>query len=126
MITAEAYVWTIDTPKNKKFVEAYQKRWGELPAGNAGGAYLTMQVAFEALRKTGGDTSSKALAKALDSTNVDGFLGPIRYSDTRVGIANLVIHKVVKVGSEYKTEILTQYKVKTSKVGNKLVQSIVK
>ena len=31
MITAEAYVWTIDTPKNKKFVEAYRKRWGELP-----------------------------------------------------------------------------------------------
>ena len=126
MITADAYVWTIDTPKNKKFVEAYKKRWGELPAGNAGGAYLTMQVAFEALKKTGGDTSSKALAKALDSTNVDGFLGPIRYSGARVGTANLVIHKVIKAGNEYKTEILTQYRVKTDKVGNKLVQSIVK
>lgn len=28
MITGEAYVWTIETPKNMKFVEAYKKRWG--------------------------------------------------------------------------------------------------
>jgi ABC-type branched-subunit amino acid transport system substrate-binding protein len=126
MITAEAYVWTIDTPKNKKFVEAYQKRWGELPSGNAGGAYSTMQVAFEALKKTKGDTSSAALAKALDATNVEGFLGPIRYAPSRVGISNLIIHKVVKVGNDYRTEILTQYKVRTDKVGNKLVQSIAK
>ena len=126
MITAEAYVWTINTPKNKKFVEAYQKRWGELPSGNAGGAYLTMQVAFEALKKTKGDTSSQAIAKALDETNVEGFLGPIRYAPSRVGISNLIIHKVVKVNNEYRTEILKDYKVRTDKVGNKLVQSIAK
>jgi hypothetical protein len=33
---------------------------------------------------------------------------------------------VVKVGNDYRTEILTQYKVRTDKVGNKLVQSIAK
>jgi len=126
MITAEAYVWTIDMPKNKKFVEAYQKRWGELPSANAGGAYLTMQVAFEALKKTKGDTSSQAVAKALDSTNADGFLGPIRDAPSRVGISNLIIHKVVKVNNEYRTVILKEYKVRTDKVGNRLVQSIVK
>jgi len=126
MITAEAYVWTIDTPKNKKFVEAYQKRWGELPSGNAGGAYLTMQVAFEALKKTKGDTSSAALAKALDATNVEGFLGPIRYGSGRVAIGNYIVHKVVKVGNDYRTEILTKYAIKTDKVGNKLVHSVVK
>jgi branched-chain amino acid transport system substrate-binding protein len=126
MIAPEAYVWTIDTPKNKKFVEAYQKRWGELPAGNAGGVYIAMQVAFEALKKTKGDTSSAALAKALDATNVESFMGPIVFGDAKVGINDYLIHKVVKVGNDYRTEVLTKYRVKTSKVGNKLVQSVVK
>lgn len=85
-----------------------------------------MQVAFEALKKTKGDTSSAALAKALDSTNVEGFLGPITYAPSRVGISNLIIHKVVKVNNQFRTEIIGQYKVRTDKVQNKLVQSVVK
>lgn len=101
MIAPDSYVWTIDTPKNKKFVEAYQKRWNELPSGNAGGVYIAMQMVFEAFKKTKGDTSSAALAKALDSTNVEGFLGPIRFVDNRVAINDYLIHKVIKTGNEY-------------------------
>ncbi len=126
MIAPDSYVWTIDTPKNKKFVEAYQKRWNELPSGNAGGVYVAMQMVFEAFKKTKGDTSSAALAKALDSTNVEGFLGPIRFVDNRVAINDYLIHKVIKAGNEYKTQVLTKYTIKTTKVGNKLVQSVVK
>ena len=126
MIAPDAYVWTIDTPKNKKFVEAYQKRWNELPSGTAGGVYIAMQIVFEAFKKTKGDTSSAALAKALDATNVEGFMGPIRFGDNRVGINDYLIHKVIKVGNEYKTQVLTKYMIKTSKVGNKLVQSLAK
>ena len=126
MIAAEAYVSSIDTPKNKKFVEAYRKRWGDVPSGAAGGAYIAMQIAFEALKKTGGDTSAKALAKALDNTNLEGFLGTFRFGDARVGIGNYVILKAIKVGNEYGTEVLANYSIKTDKVGNKLVQSLVK
>ncbi|HME43332.1 MAG TPA: ABC transporter substrate-binding protein [Syntrophorhabdales bacterium] len=126
MVSPEMYVWTIDTPKNKKFVEAYQKRWGELPTSNSGSTYMTMQLVFEAFKKTGGDTSPTALAKALDTANVEGFVGPIRFADGRVGIGNYVIHKVVKVGNDYRTEVLTKYTIKTTKVGNKLVHSVVK
>jgi branched-chain amino acid transport system substrate-binding protein len=120
------YVWTIDTPENKKFVEAYRKRWGELPTSNSGSTYLVMQILFEALKKTGGDTSPTVLAKALDSTNIEGFVGPIRFGDNRVGNVNYVIHKVVKVGNDYRTEVLTKYTIKTTKTGNKLVHSVLK
>ena len=40
MISPEMYVWTIDTPENKKFVEAYRKRWGELPTSNSAARIL--------------------------------------------------------------------------------------
>ncbi len=126
MISPEMYVWTIDTPENKKFVEAYRKRWGELPTSNSGSTYLVMQILFEALKKTGGDTSPTVLAKALDSTNIEGFVGPIRFGDNRVGNVNYVIHKVVKVGNDYRTEVLTKYTIKTTKTGNKLVHSVLK
>ena len=119
-------VWTIDTPKNKKFVEAFQKRWGDLPSGAAGGSYVAMQIVFEALKKTNGDTSSEALAKALDATNVEAFMGPIRFGDTRVGINTYLIHKVVKTGNDYRTEVIGKYTIKTSKIGNKFVQSVAK
>jgi branched-chain amino acid transport system substrate-binding protein len=126
MISPEMYTWTIDNPKNRKFVEAYQKRWGELPSSNAGSTYLAMQMVFEALKKTGADTSPNALAKALDKTDIEGFVGPIRFGDARVGIVNYIIHKVVKSGNEYRTEVLTRYTIKTTKSGNKLVHSVVK
>ena len=126
MIAPDSYVWTIDTPKNKKFVEAYQKRWNELPSGNAGGVYIAMQIVFEAFKKTKGDTSSAALAKALDATNVEGFLGPIRFTDNKVAVNDYLIHKVIKVGNEYKTQVLTKYTIKTTKAENKLVQSVAK
>ena len=126
MISPEMYVWTVDTPQNKRFVEAYRKRWGELPTSNSGSTYMTMQIVFEALKKTGGDTSSSALAKALDNTNIEGFIGQIRFGDARIGTPTYVIHKVVKVGNEYRTEVLSRYTIKTTKVGNKLVHSVVK
>ena len=126
MIAPEMYTWTIDTPKNRSFVEAYRKRWGELPTSNSGSTYMTMQIVFEALKKTRGDTSANALAKALDNTNMEGFVGPIHFGDARIGTPTYVILKVVKVGNEYRTEVLTRYTIKTTKVGNKLTHSVVK
>ena len=53
-------------------------------------------------------------------------MGPIRFGDNRVGNVNYVIHKVVKVGNDYRTEVLTKYTIKTTKTGNKLVHSVLK
>jgi branched-chain amino acid transport system substrate-binding protein len=125
IITSEAYVWTLPGPKNKAFVDAYQARWGEMPSGAAYGAYAAVQIGLEALRKTGGDTSAKALAKALDKTELEGILGTFRFADAHVGIGNYFIHKAIKVNGEYRTEILAYYTIGTEKVGDKLIQKII-
>jgi branched-chain amino acid transport system substrate-binding protein len=125
IITPDAYVWTIDNPKNKKFLEAYMKRWGELPAGTAYGAYASAQIVLAALEKTGGDTSPNAIAKAMDATNYPGVLGNIRFGDARVGIGNYVIYKHVKVDNKITAEVLANCTVATKRVGDKLVHSLV-
>ena len=71
---------------------------------------VVMQIVFEALRKTGGDTSSKALAKALDNTNLEGFLGNFRFSDARVGVGQLFYSQ--------------GYKGEATNTGQKYLQSI--
>lgn len=125
IITADFYHWAIDNPKNKKFVEAYQSRWGELPAAPAYTAYATVQMALEALRKTGGDTSAEALAKALDETKYESIMGLIEFTDARVAISDYIIQKAIKVDGEYTAEILAKYRVRTDKVGDKLVHHVV-
>jgi branched-chain amino acid transport system substrate-binding protein len=124
IITSDTYAWTIDTPENKKFVDAYQKRWGELPAGVAYGGYSAVQIALAALKKTGGDTSPGALAKALDATKVPGVLGTFAFGDARVGFGNCVIYNHAKVDNKIIANVLGHCTVVTKRVGDKLVHSL--
>jgi branched-chain amino acid transport system substrate-binding protein len=126
VITSDAYAWTIDTPKNKAFVEAFQNRYGEMPGGVAYGGYSAIQIALAALQKTGGDTSSKALAKALNETEVPGILGTFSFGDAHIGVGNYVIYKHAKVDNMIVPDVLATDSVITKKVGKDLVHSIVK
>jgi branched-chain amino acid transport system substrate-binding protein len=126
IVTAEFSSWHINRPQNKQFVEAYQKRWNDLPSGSAYGTWNTIHIVFDALRKTGGNTSPKVLAKALDETNYEGTLGTMRFGAERVGIANYIIIKEIKVGNQFDHEILGQVLIKSDLVGGKMVQSLVK
>jgi len=126
IVTAEFASWHINRPQNKQFVEAYQKRWNDLPSGSAYGTWHTMHIVFDALRRTGGETSPKVLAKALDETNYEGTLGTMRFGPERVGIANYIIIKEIKVGNQFDHEILGQVLVRSDLVGGKMVQSLVK
>ena len=124
--TSCAYAWTIDTPKNKAFVDAFQKKWGELPGGVSYGGYSAVQIALAALKKTGGDTSAKALAKALNETEVPGILGTFSFGDAHIGVGNYVIYKHAKVDNMIVPDILATASVASKKVGNDIVHSIVK
>ncbi len=125
VITSCAYAWTIDTPENKKFVDAYQKRWGELPGGLAYGGYSTVQVALAALKKTGGDTSPDALAKAFNTIEVPGILGTFRIGEEHVGVSNYVTYNHVKVGDQIVPKVLATSTVASNVVNKKLVHKLV-
>ena len=124
IITTCFYAWTIDTPENKKFVDAYQKRWGELPGGLSYGGYTTMQFALAALEKTSDDTSPNAIAKVLDAMEFRAMLGTIRFGDARIGTTNNVTYKHAKVDGQIVPQVIGTSSVVTKKVGEKLVHSL--
>jgi len=113
IITTDAYAWSIDTPENRDFVARYKKRWSVLPAGASYGGYFAMQIALEALKKAGGNTSREAIAKALDATRITGLLGDFSFGEARIGVGNYIVHEVVRGEGDqpYKTKVLARYRV---------------
>ena len=118
------YCYTLDTPGNKEFVEAYKNKWkGALPGPMSGAAFATTQVALEALKKAGGDTSPEALRKALSEVSLNTVRGPISFNKDRVAVFTCF---VVKVDKDLVPRVVGQYRVKGEKVGNKMVVGLVK
>lgn len=127
IITTDAYVWTIDTPENRAFVEAYKKRWGEVPAGAAYGGYFTTKMALQALETTKGDTDPDELADALDNTKMETFLGDFTFGDNRIGVGNYLVHQVIKsddTNYPYQTKVLAKYQVRPVVKGGELTFTI--
>jgi branched-chain amino acid transport system substrate-binding protein len=119
------YFNTMDTPGNKEFVQAYQKQWKELPGHTSGCAAAAMQVALEAIKKAGGDTSGPALAKALGTTNMETIRGRITMTPDRVGTVPYSVASIVKkADGTYSYKVLKTTKVTCKKVGNKLTYSV--
>jgi len=58
------YSYTIDTPENKEFVEAWKAEFGEVPLGNnfPGATYQALSCLCEALDAVGPDASPEELA----------------------------------------------------------------
>jgi hypothetical protein len=76
------------------------------------------------LKKTGGDTSPDALAKALDAIKVPGILGNFAFGETRVGVGHCVTYNHKKVDNKIITDVLGRSSVATKRAGNKLVHSL--
>lgn len=58
----------------KRFVEAFQKRWGRPPIDYAGYAYSAMRILLEAVERVG-TTDSDKVAKALEGVVYDTYKG---------------------------------------------------
>jgi branched-chain amino acid transport system substrate-binding protein len=124
IVVTAMYCYTADTPGNKEFVEAYKNKWnGAIPGPMSGAAFASTQVALEALRKAGGDTSPQALRKALSEVSLNTVRGPISFNKDRVALFTCFI---VKVDKDLVPRVVGQYSVKGEKVGNKMVVGLVK
>ncbi len=78
-VFGSSYLYNANYPGNKEFVEAYQKKYNELPGVMAGVGYAHVQMLMAVLKATGGDAKPDALYKALKAVSVDTVRGHLRF-----------------------------------------------
>ncbi len=105
-----ALTWapSVDTPRNKKFVAAYEAAYHAIPASYAMQAYDAAMLINSALVATGGKTSDiKALSAALKKANFQSLRGPFKFNVNGYPIEDFYLTKVVKrADGKYWTSIV--------------------
>lgn len=87
----------LNTPQNKKFVAAYEKEYGAVPATYAFQAYDAAQLIDGALKATKGNTSDKkALQAALMKAPFTSLRGGFKFNTNHYPIQDFYQVKVVK------------------------------
>jgi len=84
------YSSTLDTPANKSFVAAWQKKYpGTDPTNFEGETYIGMRILFEAVKKSG-SVKPADVAKAMSGATFDTLYGPavMRKEDNQLVLPN--------------------------------------
>jgi branched-chain amino acid transport system substrate-binding protein len=114
-VTAHFYAAAHPSPMNRAFVDAFQRQTGERANFMAVAGYDGMHLIYEALRKTGGDTSGDALIAAMKGMSWESPRGPMSI-DPATGevIQNIYIRRTERLGGElHNIEFATFEAVKT-------------
>lgn len=89
------YSPAIDSADNKRFVEAYRKRFGTDPGVFSSGGYRAARAIIEAAKAVGGDFSDTGrFLAALKAVRFDAPGGSVRFDAHQNAIHNLYIRKV--------------------------------
>lgn len=96
------YTPFLETEVNKKFVEAFKKKFGETPFETDSGPYDGALMALEALKATGGDTTPEKLRQALLEIEMEGVQGFVSFDPaTRCRVRDIYVIKMDKIDGEY-------------------------
>jgi len=80
MYASQLYVYTIDNPQNRKFVQAVRAKYGRDPGGPAEATYVALAAIHQALTATGGNIEDKAkFLEALRHMDLEAPRGHIRF-----------------------------------------------
>lgn len=111
VVSAGWYSAAIDTPANKKFVEAVRKAYGADPGYYTVGAYMACQFLNNALEQVKGDISDKAaFMKALRSVNIpESPYGKVKLDQYGQPILDISIRKVEKKDGKLQNTVIKTY-----------------
>jgi branched-chain amino acid transport system substrate-binding protein len=84
-----AYLYNANIPGNKEFVEAFQKKYNDLPGVMSGVGYAHIQLVMAALKATGGNTKPDALYKAIKGVSVDTVRGRLSFPKGQGGFGTI-------------------------------------
>jgi len=108
MVGCLFYSGLIDTPMNKSYVDGFIKKYKVLVLESLG-ADVALTMYLEAVKATGGDTSPAKINDALRKVKVETPAGTYSFTLEGLGIGDLYIAQVAKVGEGYNWKILDKY-----------------
>jgi branched-chain amino acid transport system substrate-binding protein len=108
VVTALHYSAALPTPANRKFAQAYEARYKQVPSYYSEGTYVAMIALKAALEATGGDIESvdRFLAALRKVDLSDAPRGPMRFDDYGNPIQNIYVRKVERVGGRLQNTVI--------------------
>src|SRR5574341_1489930 len=108
IVTALHYSAALDTPANKKFVQAYQARFGQVPSYYSEGTYVAGQALDAALKATGGQADDpEKLVAALRRVDLsDAPRGPLKFDEYGNPVENVYVRKVERAGGRLQNTVV--------------------
>ena len=111
VISAHHYSAALDTPANRKFREAFEKKYNRLPSFYSENCYTGARVVAEAARAVGGRVEDRAaFMAALRAVAIsDAPRGPIKMDPYGNPTQNIYIRKVERVGGKLQNTVIYTY-----------------
>jgi branched-chain amino acid transport system substrate-binding protein len=101
-----SYSPTVDTPENKRFVQAFNRKYKKDPVYNNHLGYLAAKASGEALKAVGGNVEDQArFLEALRRTRFEAPGGPFRFDDKQNAVIPTYLRRVEKVGGKYQNTV---------------------
>jgi branched-chain amino acid transport system substrate-binding protein len=111
VVTSLIYSSALDTPANRKFSAAYEKRYGRGTSLYSAQGYTGARFYYEALKAINGEAENKEkLIAALRKVSIaDDARGPMKMDDLGNPIENVYIRKVERVGGKLQNTVIHTY-----------------
>lgn len=94
----------LDNEENNEFRELYVDAYDRLPGGFSATAWAAMQFLDAALAETDGSADPDALVAALEGTEIESPLGPMRFDEDHGVIFNVYLAEIVETEDGYITQ----------------------
>jgi branched-chain amino acid transport system substrate-binding protein len=109
IVTESHWCLLLDTPENKKFVDAYRKKYGHSPTLYSEQGYLTAKLIADALNKTGGKVDGKQFVEVMRSIELNAPRGIVKFDKFGAPIQNSYIREVKKVDGSWQNVPIHTY-----------------
>jgi branched-chain amino acid transport system substrate-binding protein len=101
MYASQAYVHTIDNPRNQQFVQAFRTRFGRDPGGPGEANYVALAAIHQALKATDGNIEARPkFLEALRQMDLEAPRGRIRFDQYQNVITDVTITRIDRVGNQ--------------------------
>jgi len=108
IVTSLHYSAALDNPLNRKFAQAYEAKFKQVPSYYSEGPYVTGFALKSALEAIGGDVEAgEKFMNALRKVDLSASpRGPIKFDDYGNPIQNIYVRKVEKVGGKLQNTVI--------------------